>query len=276
MAEKTGRSWARLITLVAAGLLATSLIAFATSMSTIEDILDPEKLNKGIVENGDSFDLELQSGRTYTLLRIVEEVGDEALEDDVRILDSEGNEMGIDAPTWMHPPRTGGNGAVIYDTIATYTTENSGTFTFENLNTTSKLYIVDDHEGDLAATREPTLLVASFGCCFGVLLLPIAGIVQLLTRKQRTQALGNQVITMPTNTIPTTDELFLIRQGEMKPEEAKGIKPVKEVPPPFTDMPQHTTVRKEEELVRIQTSKRIADAPGSESDDEDWKAWDTG
>ena len=81
---------------------------------------------------------------------------------------------------------------------------------------------------------------------------------------------------MPTNTIPTTDELFLIRQGEMKAEEAKGIKLVKEVPPPFTDMPQQTTVRKEEELVRIQTSKRIADATVNESDDEDWKTWDTG
>tara|TARA_B100002052_G_scaffold287406_1_gene302321 strand:+ start:391 stop:1218 length:828 start_codon:yes stop_codon:yes gene_type:complete len=275
MAEKGGRSWARLISIVAAGLLTISLISFATSMNTIEDILDPEKLNKGIVEKGDSFDLELQSGRTYTLLRIVNEVGDEAREDDVRIIDSDGNEMVIDAPTWMHPPRTGGGGAVIYDTIATYSTKNSGTFTFENLNATSKLYIVDDHEGDLAATREPTLLVASFGCCFGVLLLPIAGIVQLLTRKQRQEGLGNQVITMPTNTIPTTDELFLIREGEMKPEDVKGIRPVREVPPPFTSTQQTNTIRKEERTLR-EYSKRVEEEVVNDPEDDDWKAWDTG
>ena len=275
MAEKAGRSWARLITLVAAGLLVTSLVAFATSMSTIEDILDPEKLNKGIVENGGSLELKLQSERTYTLLRIVDQVGDEAVEDDLRIIDSEGNEMGVDAPTWMHPPRTGGNGVVIYDTIATFTTENSGNFTFENLNTTSRLYIVDDHEGDLAATREPTLLVASFGCCFGMLLLPIAGIVQLLTQKKKQQALGNQVITMPNSIIPTTDELFLIRQGDMKPEDARGIKPVKEVPPPFTNSPLQPKVKKEENLPR-EHNKSIETTPVSDQDEEDWKAWDNG
>ena len=31
------------------------------------------------------------------------------------------------------------------------------------------------------------------------------------------------------HTIPTTDELFLIRQGKMKPEEVKGIKPMKDL-----------------------------------------------
>ena len=85
MAEKSGRSWARLVTIVAAGLLTISLIAFVTSMDAVEDILDPEKLNIGIVDTGDSLDLELQSGRTYTLLRIVENVGDDALENDLKL-----------------------------------------------------------------------------------------------------------------------------------------------------------------------------------------------
>jgi len=31
------------------------------------------------------------------------------------------------------------------------------------------------------------------------------------------------------HTIPTTDELFLIRQGKIKPEEAKGIKPMNDL-----------------------------------------------
>ena len=248
-------------------------------MDAIEDILDPEQLNKGIVEKGSSLDLELQSGRTYTLLRIVNEVGDEALDDDLRIFDSEGNEVVIDAPTWMHPPRTGENGAVIYDTIGTYTAENGGSFTFENQNTTSKLYIVDDHEGDLAATQEPVLLVASFSCCFGVLLLPIAGIIQLITQKNKQQSLGNQVITMPRNTIPTTDELFLIREGGMNPEEAKGIKPSKMVPPPFTDnSDKNQTIIQN---ITINDSVVMGDVTNSankkqEDDEDDWKSWDTG
>ena len=279
MVEKGGRSWARLVSLVAAGLLAISLISFVTSMDAIEDILDPEQLNKGVVEEGGSLNLELHSGRTYTLLRIVNEVGDEALDDDVRIVDSKGNEMVIDAPTWMHPPRTGENGAIIYDTIGTYTTENTENFTFENQNVTSKLYIVDDHEGDLAATREPTLLVASFACCFGVLLLPIAGIIHLLTRKQKEGVLVNRGITMPSDTIPTTDELFLIRQGMMMPEDARGVKPVKEVPPPFTD-----NSNKNQTIIQnitINDSVVMGDVTNSsdkiqDEDEDNWKAWDTG
>ena len=274
MAEKTGRSWARLVTIVAAGLLTISLIAFVTSMDAVEDILDPEKLNIGIVDSSDSLDLELQSGRTYTLLRIVDNVGDAALENDLKIVDLEGNEMILDAPTWMHPPRTGEGGTVAYDTIATYSNEKAGTFTFENLNSTSKLYVVDDHEGDLAATREPVLLIASFSCCFGMLLLPIAGIIQLLTRKKQQQNLGNPIMTMPQNTIPTTDELFLIRQGVMKPEEAKGVKQVKEVPPPFTNSQRVNTIVTDVE--KIPERKISREASVTESDDEDWKSWDTG
>ena len=275
MAEKTGRSWARLVTIVAAGLLTISLIAFVTSMDAVEDILDPEKLNIGIVDTGDSLDLELQSGRTYTLLRIVENVGDDALENDLKIVDSEGNEMILDAPTWMHPPRTGESGNIIYDTIATYSNEKTGTFTFENLNSTSDLYVVDDHEGDLAATREPVLLIASFSCCFGMVLLPIAGIIQLLTRKKQQQEnFGKPIMTMPQNTIPTTDELFLIRQGMMKPEDAKGVKQVKEVPPPFINSKRVNTI-----VTGVEKSsehKIPKEVPVTESDEEDWKSWDTG
>jgi len=279
MAEKKVRSWARLFSIIAAGLLAISLISFATSMDAIEDILDPAQLNKGVVDEGDSLDLKLQSGRTYTLLRIVNEIGDEALDDDVIITDSKGNKMVVQAPTWMHPPRTGENGAIVYDTIGTYTTENTENFTFENLNSTSKLYIVDDHEGDLAATREPTLLVASFACCFGVLLLPIAGIIHLLTPKQKDGVLTNRGIVMPTDTIPTTDELFLISQGKMMPEDAKGIKPVKEVPPPFTNnLDEKQTIVQN---ITINDSVVMGDVTNSankkqDDDEDDWKAWDTG
>ena len=274
MAKKSGRSWARLITIVAAGLLTISLISFVTSMDAVEDILDPEKLNIGVVDAGDSLDLKLQSGRTYTLLRIVDNVGEDALENDLKIVNSEGNEMILDAPTWMHPPRTGESGTVIYDTIATYSNEKTGTFTFENLNSTSNLYVVDDHEGDLAATREPVLLMASFSCCFGMLLLPIAGVVQLLTRKKQDRALGNPIITMPQNTIPTTDELFLIRQGVMKPEDAKGVKPVKEVPPPFTNTQQATPI--ENKVEQPLERKNPREVQVADSDEEDWKVWDTG
>lgn len=248
-------------------------------MDAIEDILDPAQLNKGVVDEGDSLDLKLQSGRTYTLLRIVNEIGDEALDDDVIITDSKGNKMVVQAPTWMHPPRTGENGAIVYDTIGTYTTENTENFTFENLNSTSKLYIVDDHEGDLAATREPTLLVASFACCFGVLLLPIAGIIHLLTPKQKDGVLTNRGIVMPTDTIPTTDELFLIRQGMMMPEDAKGVKPVKEVPPPFTNnLDEKQTIVQN---ITINDSVVMGDVTNSankkqDDDEDDWKAWDTG
>jgi len=136
------------------------------------------------------------------------------------------------------------------------------------------LYVVDDHEGDLAATREPVLLMASFSCCFGMLLLPIAGVVQLLTRKKQDRALGNPIITMPQNTIPTTDELFLIRQGVMKPEDAKGVKPVKEVPPPFTNTHQATPI--ENKVEQPLERKNPREVQVADSDEEDWKAWDTG
>ena len=79
---------------------------------------------------------------------------------------------------------------------------------------------------------------------------------------------------MPQNTIPTTDELFLIRQGVMKPEDAKGVKPVKEVPPPFTNTHQATPI--ENKVEQPLERKNPREVQVADSDEEDWKAWDTG
>ena len=84
---------------------------------------------------------------------------------------------------------------------------------------------------------------------------------------------------MPTDTIPTTDELFLISQGKMMPEDAKGIKPVKEVPPPFTNnLDEKQTIVQN---ITINDSVVMGDVTNSankkqDDDEDDWKAWDTG
>jgi hypothetical protein len=84
---------------------------------------------------------------------------------------------------------------------------------------------------------------------------------------------------MPSDTIPTTDELFLIRQGMMMPEDARGAKPVKEVPPPFTD-----NSNKNQTIIQnitINDSVVMGDVTNSsdkiqDEDEDNWKAWDTG
>jgi len=253
-------------------------------MDDVEDLLDPEINNIGIVEPNTNEILELQPGRIYTLLRIVDEIGSDATLD-IEIIDSQGNEIVISAPTWMQPQRTGSDGTIIYDSVGTISLKDDGLYNFSNENSTSNLYVVDDQAVDLQAMQQPALLIAFLSCCLGLLILPISLIIHLLVGREKVE---QKIIMkgMPTNQIPTTDELYKIREGEMDPSDVKGVARVKSVPSPFVN--QNTKSNKaigdERNSSTIVQNIIIKDsvvmgnvgATDNDEDGEDWKNWDSG
>ena len=271
------KPWGKWLAFVAIGLITISLISFTNSMDDIENLVDPEQNNSGIIEPGSNQVIELQANRIYTMLRIVENINNEA-ELDLEITDSENNEVSITKPTWMQPQRSGDSGKVIYDPVGTITLVNVENLTFKNSNSTSTVYIVDDQSVDLQAFQEPGIFLAFISCCFGLIILPLSLIIHLIIRKkggiERVALQG-----MPTNRIPTTDELFLIREGKMNPQDVKGVQRTHSVPPPFAG----TRLMKSEHVNSENLTEKVEGPSRSkivkqqvDANDEDWQSWDSG
>ena len=266
------RPWGKWLAIASIVLIGISIISFTNSMDDVEDLLDPEINNIGIVAPNSSELIKLQPGRIYTILRIVDEIGTEALLD-MEITDSQGNEIDISSPTWMQPQRTGSSGTIIYDSVGTISINDSGVYDFSNENSTSNLYVVDDQAVDLQAMQEPALIIAFLSCCLGLLILPISLIIHLVIGREKKE----QKIVMtglPTNQIPTTDELYKIREGKMDPSEVKGVaKPSRPIPSPFVD--RNPEPRKIIQSKPIENKRREVENKDDE-DGEDWKNWDSG
>ena len=287
--EGKHKPWGKWLAFVAIGLITISLISFSNSMDDIEDLVDPGQNNSGIIGPNSNKEILLEDNRIYTILRIVENINDEA-ELDLEITNSDDKIMNIDEPTWMQPQRTGEGGSVIYDPVGTISLTQSGEFNFKNSNSTSTIYVVDDQSVDLQAFQQPGILIAFVSCCFGLIILPLSLIVHLLVgRKKVEQRVVMQK--MPTDRIPTTDELFLIRERKLDPQNIQGIKPKKSIPPPFTNMSEirkHVPAYKtqpdfgdDEDLnQRIKVTKNTSnDETEKQNDtkvDEDWQTWDSG
>ena len=78
---------------------------------------------------------------------------------------------------------------------------------------------------------------------------------------------------MPTNRIPTTEELFFIQEGKMDPQNVKGFQHTQSIPPPFTNMKQKSP---EEKISKNQPLKVEKKVDLDNDDDNDWQSWDTG
>ncbi len=274
---------------IAMGLITVSFISFSNSMDDIENLVDPGQNNSGIIDPDSSKEIMLEDNRIYTILRIVENINDEA-KLDLEITNSNDKMIDIDEPTWMQPQRTGEGGSVVYDPVGTISLTQSGEYNFKNSNSTSAIYVVDDQSVDLQAFQEPGILIAFISCCFGLMILPLSLIVHLFVRREKVE---QKVIIqkMPMDRIPTTDELFLIREGKLDSQKIQGTKPKKSIPPPFTDMSNkrvHAPAYKtqpdfeddKETNQGIGAAKKISKAEIEKQNDpkvdEDWQTWDSG
>lgn len=283
MDKERGRPWGKWLAVIGIGLITISIITFTNSMEDIEDLLDPKLNNIGVIEANSNESIELEPVRIYTMLRVIDEIGAEA-NPGVTVLDSQGNEITVAEPTWMQPQRTGTGGAVIFDPIGTISLEKGGVFDFRNLNTTSNIYLVDDQAVDLQAMQEPGILIALSSCCLGLLIMPISLIIHLLVRNKKDEK-KLEVTGLPTNQIPTTDELYRIREGKMDPADVKGRKqPARHVPSPFVN---HNTNSHEVVENRRNSSTDLPNTiikksgvgnnvSSTDEDGEDWKNWDSG
>lgn len=271
------KPWAKWLAIVAIGLITISLISFTNSMDDIEDLVDPGENNSGIIGPNSNKEIDLENNRIYTILRIVESINDEA-ELDLEITNSNGKIVDIDEPTWMQPQRTGDGGSVIYDPIGTISLTQSGAYNFENRNSTTTIYVVDDQSVDLQAFQQPGILVAFISCCFGLIILPLSLIVHLLVGRKKVE---QRVILqkMPTDRIPTTDELFLIREGKLDTQNIQGVKQKKTIPPPFTNMSKKVDFDELSHQEIGKTKKILHKEDEKENDsklDDDWQTWDSG
>ena len=281
------KPWGKWLAFVAIGLITVSLISFSNSMGDIENLVDPGQNNSGVIEPNSNKEITLENNRIYTILRVVNNINDEG-ELNLEITNSDGKIITVEEPTWMQPQRTGEGGSVIYDPVGTISLTQSGKYNFENSNLTSTIYIVDDQSVDLQAFQQPGILIAFISCCFGLIILPLSLIVHLLTGKTK---IDQKVVIqkLPTDRIPTTEELFLIREGKLDVQNIQGVKPKKSIPPPFTNMsetrkPAYNTEpdfgdnEKFSQETRI--TKNILNEETEKQDgtkvDDDWQTWDSG
>ena len=281
------KPWGKWLAFVAIGLITVSLISFSNSMGDIENLVDPGQNNSGVIEPNSNKEITLENNRIYTILRVVNNINDEG-ELNLEITNSDGKIITVEEPTWMQPQRTGEGGSVIYDPVGTISLTQSGKYNFENSNLTSTIYIVDDQSVDLQAFQQPGILIAFVSCCFGLIILPLSLIVHLLTGKTK---IDQKVVIqkLPTDRIPTTEELFLIREGKLDVQNIQGVKPKKSIPPPFTNMsetrnpayktePDFGDNEKFSQETRI--TKNILNEETEKQDgtkvDDDWRTWDSG
>ena len=281
------KPWGKWLAFVAIGLITVSLISFSNSMGEIENLVDPGQNNSGIIEPNSNKEITLENNRIYTILRVVNNINDEG-ELNLEITNSDGKIITVEEPTWMQPQRTGEGGSVIYDPVGTISLTQSGDYNFENSNLTSTIYIVDDQSVDLQAFQQPGILIAFISCCFGLIILPLSLIVHLLTGKTK---VDQKVVIqkLPTDRIPTTEELFLIREGKLDVQNIQGVKPKKSIPPPFTNMsetrkpayktePDFGDNEEFSQETRI-TKNMLNEETEKQNDtkvDDDWQTWDSG
>ena len=281
------KPWGKWLAFVAIGLITVSLISFSNSMGDIENLVDPGQNNSGVIEPNSNKEITLENNRIYTILRVVNNINDEG-ELNLEITNSDGKIITVEEPTWMQPQRTGEGGSVIYDPVGTISLTQSGKYNFENSNLTSTIYIVDDQSVDLQAFQQPGILIAFVSCCFGLIILPLSLIVHLLTGKTK---IDQKVVIqkLPTDRIPTTEELFLIREGKLDVQNIQGVKPKKSIPPPFTNMsetrnPAYKTepdfgdnekFSQETRITKTILNEETEKQDGTKVDD-DWRTWDSG
>ncbi|MEC9174714.1 MAG: hypothetical protein VX804_06580, partial [Candidatus Thermoplasmatota archaeon] len=123
-----------------------------------------------------------------------------------------------------------------------------------------------------------------------LMILPLSLIVHLFVGRKK---VDQKVIIqkMPTDRIPTTDELFLIREGKLDSQNIQGTKPKKSIPPPFTNISEKRThvpayktqpdLEDNEEIdQKIRATKNISNEESEKQNDvkvdEDWQTWDLG
>ena len=132
-----------------------------------------------------------------------------------------------------------------------HTVENTGNMT---------VYLVDNTELNEPTTEMAMLYAGCFGLVCGLVMLPVAGIIHMLS-KPKPEAPVNLVQADGAH-VPTTEEVWLAMQ---RGESIEAPQKESEVPPPFATK------------VEVEVEAPIeVEVPVQESASKDWQSWDEG
>ncbi|MFL2956401.1 MAG: hypothetical protein CND29_03145 [Marine Group II euryarchaeote MED-G36] len=254
------RRWAKWAAATSFVLLLMFLASFGPAMDKMLPLLDPEQENVAKLEEGGSISVELTDTRYYVILRVVEDGVNPAPE--VRLVDSDGEEIQGSAPTSLHVDRELDAGGPKYRPVLVYYPKNTANYTIHN-DGDNTLWLVDDAAAESEMLRNPIVLFMGSTCCFGFIIGLLAIIFAIISTRQKPRNKEKVVSGLVIDgRVMTTDELYRIQKGE---EVSASSFAQEKVADPFVSS---DTVPAKQKIIQQDLDSGINEA--------EWKEWDQG
>ena len=297
--------WPRRLLIIGVILLIIGTVGLFSTWAKIDVTLQPDHLNKAVIESEESITLNLTGLRIYSLFQNV--TTSEEIYGSITII-SEGEEVELREPSIMS-----GVGVMEYDQGVVFEpmgwielSENSRVEFSSESNQT--IYLVDQNEVSIEAFTHPIILSSCLSLSIGGCLLPVSLILLLVRKKEGNQnanvtlrtADGREVslsVSSPTSSgaVLTTNQIYALARLQEKAGPGEEIsldfKMVpnpnnQTTPPPFVDRPDRKYVRttgEEKENYPTVITNKIQDLSEktpkedtSETNKSNWKDWDEG
>ena len=255
------KRWAKWTAAISFVLLLVSLASFGPAMDKMLPLLDPEQENVAKLEEGSSISVGLTDTRYYVILRVVEDGIDPSPE--VRLVDSDGEEIQGSAPTSLHVDRELDAEGPKYRPVWVYYPQNTANYTIHN-DGDNTLWLVDDAAAESEMLRNPIVLLMASTCCFGFIIGLLAIIFAIISTRQKPRKKEKIVSGLVIDErVMTTDELYRMQKGE---EVSDSSFTQEKVADPFVSSDAAPAAKQ----------KIIQQDLDSEIDETEWKEWDEG
>lgn len=266
------RVWIKRLTGLSIVLILVFVGTYGESTDRIIEKMNVEENNLLELDGGEEGNIELKGIGVYTVVALE---GNELLENEIRLINSEGQEINGIVPSSIEKinKRPNSNGELVYVPILIFDVSKNAEYQLLNEGNNT-LWILDDLKIQSSLISDTMIIISMVSCCSGFPLGMIALIGALVIWRRKNKPQQKMIIR---EEIPTTDQLF--KQYNSKIEE--------EVPSPFIDLSkigkQDLSLDDdvpEESIRKIGEIDDIHDEVGGnemlQESNEKWKNWDDG
>jgi hypothetical protein len=261
--------WIKRLTGLSIILILVFVATYGDSTDKIIEKMNVEENNLLELKGGTEGYVELEAIGLYTIVTLE---NNELLENEIKLIDQEGNEVDGIVPNSLEKmnKRPDSNGKLVYVPVMIFDVPKNAEYQLLNEGNNT-LWILDDLEIQSSLISDTTILVSMLSCCLGFPLGIIALIGSLFVWRRKNKPQQKLLVE---EEIMTTDQLFKQYNPTVKDD----------VPAPFVDLEGEAN----RDLLNhdlsniVQVAEEISDNSPDEGNnnenqmDEKWKNWDDG
>ena len=261
--------WIKRLTGLSIILILVFVATYGDSTDKIIEKMNVEENNLLELEGGAEGYVELETIGLYTIVTLE---NNELLENEIKLIDQEGNEVDGIVPNSLEKmnKRPDSNGKLVYVPVMIFDVPKNAEYQLLNEGNNT-LWILDDLEIQSSLISDTTILVSMLSCCLGFPLGIIALIGSLFVWRRKNKPQQKLLVE---EEIMTTDQLFKQYNPTVKDD----------VPAPFVDLDEETNpdLLNHDLSNTMQMAEEISDNHPDEGNnnekqsDEKWKNWDDG